>query len=175
MSRAKTLHGGIDATDVRKPKGNMDTINVWVAVGPTTTNGLVRTAEVITPAIFRPQGDGTANGEANGVEIIMQEGKTLADDFNSILTTSERIEGVDDGVGIGKFRTWMNDTANTAIATQLKFKDRSIAALQEILGMTAWNSLPEEYKVIICARCTHHLRCLLETESDQHTDQRLKK
>ena len=75
MSRAKTLHVGIDATSVGTPKGNMDTINVWVAVGPTTTNGLVRPAEVITPAIFRLQGDGTANGEANGVEIILQEGQ----------------------------------------------------------------------------------------------------
>ena len=143
MSRAETFHGGIDATAVGAPKGNMDTINVWVAVGPTTTNGVVRPAEVITPAICRPQGDGTANGEANGVEIIMQEGQALADDFNYRLTPSESIEGVDGGVGIWKFRTWMNDTANTAIETQLQLKDRSIAALQERLGMAAWNSILE--------------------------------
>ena len=41
------MHGGIDATAVGTPKGNMDTINVWVAVGPTTTNGLVRTAKLL--------------------------------------------------------------------------------------------------------------------------------
>ena len=143
MIRAKTLHSGIDATAVGTPKGNMDTINVWVEVVPTTTNGVVRPAEVITPEIFRPQGDVTANGEANGVEIIMQEGQALADDFNYILTPSERIEGVNGGVGIWKFRTWMNDKANTSIATQLQLKDRSVAAPQERLGMEAWNSLLE--------------------------------
>ena len=143
MSRAKTLHGGIDATAVGTPKVNMDTINVWLSLGPTTTNEVVRPAEFITPAICRPQGDGTANGEANGVEIIMQEWQALADDFNSRLTPHEIIEGVDGGVGIWKFRTWMNDTANTAIAKKLQLKDRSIAALQERLGMAEWNSLPE--------------------------------
>ena len=67
----------------------------------------------------------------------------MVDDFNSILKPSERIEGVDGGVGIWKFRTWMNDTANTSIETQLQLKDRSVAAPQERLGMEAWNSLLE--------------------------------
>ena len=137
------MHSGIDATAVGTPKGNMDTINVWVAVGPKTTNGVVRPAEFITPAICRPQGDGTDNGEANGVEIMLQEGHSLVNDFNSRLTPGESIEGVDGGIGIWKFRTWMNDTANTEISTQLQLKDWSIEALQERLGMAEWNSLPE--------------------------------
>jgi hypothetical protein len=177
LAGAKTLHGGIDATAIETMEGNIDSLNLWMVVPatPATDQKPAREAEVVTLAAIRPQGDGTADGEVRGVEAMFEEAQAKVIHMNTLLTPTEKIKLVDGGCSISKIRTLINDTAHTAISTQMKLRDRVVETLQQRLGMDEWNKLLPQDRMVVCARCTHHLRNLLETESERHTDARLKK
>ena len=174
-ARAPYLHVGLDATAIMTLKGNVDTMNCW-AVLPAEdgTNGPKRAPELVTLGAVRPQGDGTAVGEAKGFEVMFEEGAKKVEHFNSLLTPSHRIENVGGGCTIAKVKSVMNDTSPQAIATQMKLRERILEMFEEMHTDEEWDELDAAEKVVVVGRCNHHLRNLLETESDRHSDQRLK-
>jgi len=174
-ARAKHLQGGLDATAIQTKNGNVETINVWGVVPEEDgTNGPERDAELITLAGARPNGDGTADGEAKAMEVIFEEANEKVEHFNSLLSPTQQIKPVGGGCTIAKLKSVMTDTSPQAISTQMKLRKRILEKLKEVYTQQEWDALPEAEKLVIVGRCNHHLRNLLETESDRHSDRRLK-
>ena len=177
IAAAPRINLGIDATAVETMRGRVDTINIWATIPNSDTSSNTST-ELITMAAALPQGVGTADKEVEGVVRFFGETKQKLKHLKRVLkkthtrrAVTEMIKEVNGGVDISKIKSIMNDTAATAISTQVKLK----AKVEEELQTRPWfNDLEESDKICLLMRCCHHLRNLLQTESDRWSTVRLK-
>ena len=173
IANATSGQCGLDATDIEGTDGHVSTINFWMKIPKTTKHP----ASVVHLAAARPQGVGTADAETDGVKKIFDEAQKKVMHVRAVVRKNggdaRKVPMVDGGCVISKIRSIMNDTAATAISTQIKLKVAAEAALREREG-DAYDQLEDKDKVVLLCRCCHHLRNLWQTESDRWSDARLK-
>jgi len=172
VAAASSVQCGLDATDMEGQDGHVSTLNFW------TNCDIGGTAHMLYLAAVRPQGVGTADAEVEGVKRIMAEAQAKVKHVKKVLhkiggTPNEKrkLPLKNGGVVISKIRSIMNDTAETAISTQVKLKAAVEKALKELGG---YDDLEDQDKLVLLCRCSHHLRNLWQTESDRWSDARLK-
>ena len=161
---ATSVQCGLDGTDIE----NVSTINLW---------GVVENAKeevaLVTIAAARPQGDGRAAKEVEGVIRILAESQSKVDHLMQILRTRDRhhVTIVGGGCTIEKIRSIQNDTCNTALKTQ----DLLAEAVQKALKKRVdYDALTDAQKLVVKLRCCHHLRALWSTEEERWSTKRLK-